>query len=80
MTLNDDPEPYRALLAAVIKQAWDDYWRDLGDDSNTDAADYSAKKWFFSDSHRVYGFLWVCDCLDLDPKAFRRHLDPARRA
>ena len=58
-----------ALAASVLIQAIEDYQgheREHRED---------AKRFFASDSKRPYGFLWLCDHLDIDPEKIRMELN-----
>lgn len=70
----------RALASAVILQALEDYQaRSNSRDKTVQAALESdrrtASRFLLSDSARVFGFVWLCQMLDMDHERIRRSVD-----
>ncbi len=59
----------RKLLLAVLQKAVSDYLVGEGEIRE------NAKEWLFNDDYEAsLKFRFVCDCLGLDPSAFRYHV------
>lgn len=64
----DEYRRLRQLWAQLMITTLDDYNR--GSPHNRRAA----RHWLYDDSPRRFGFIWVCNVLDLDPEAVRDRL------
>lgn len=67
---------YRALACGVILQAIEDYQATSNSRDKTVHAEMernrrSASSFLFSDSGRVFGFVWLCQMLDMDHERIR---------
>ncbi len=64
-----------ALAAQVLVAAIEDYQRLLVKFDRIRAERSEVGDFFFSDTRRPYGFLWLCDHLDVDPEKIRGELN-----
>jgi hypothetical protein len=61
-------EPERGLLAAVLGYAIHD------SQSTNQIKAYDAKHWILWKGSEEFSFLWICQQLDLNPEALKRHI------
>jgi hypothetical protein len=70
----------RALASAVILQAIEDYQATSNSSDKTFVAEMernrrSARSFLHSNSDRVYGFVWLCQQLDMDHERIRSRIE-----
>jgi len=71
---------YRAIACGVILQALEDYQatsssRDKAVQAEIERNRGSARRFIFDDSDRVFGFLWLCQTIDMDPERIRSRIE-----
>ena len=64
-----------ALAASVLLQAIEDYQELLVKFDRIRAERSEVGDFFLSGTKRPYGFLWICDHLDVDPEKIRMELN-----
>ena len=70
-----DTMPEKRLAGKMIIQALEDHQENITKYSRDLAKHMEPARWLLSDDNREYGFVWLCDALDIEPwkLRFRMH-------
>lgn len=81
--LSDRATPEKRLLLHILKRAANDFMGHYHTDSKSnDDMEQDARRWFnrkIKERLEPWSFAWVCQMLDLDPKAVRQRLENLKK-